>query len=152
MIIYRIALTEYSDMTGEGARLYGGRWNLQGEPTIYGSGSIAAALLERLTIDPELFSSNRYLLYSTIFIDCPDELILKIDLSKLPTGWDAIPAPTVSARYGSGLFAQNVFCFEVPSVVDTSSRNYVINPLNPLVKRLSIKTTSLKLDYRIIRY
>lgn len=87
-----------------------------------------------------------------MFIDCPDDLILKIDPTKLPPDWDAIPAPTTSARFGSGLFGQRVFCFEIPSVVDTSSKNYVINPLHPSAKRLSIKTTSLKLDYRIIRY
>ena len=45
--IFRIAKSEYiDDFTGEGARLYGGRWNLVGDPMLYFSQSLSLSLLE----------------------------------------------------------------------------------------------------------
>ncbi len=48
MITYRIARRPYAGLTGEGARLYGGRFNPPGVPAIYTSQSIALAVLEIL--------------------------------------------------------------------------------------------------------
>ena len=49
MTVYRIASEEYAgDLRGEGARLFGGRWNSEGIPLLYCSGSRALALLEQL--------------------------------------------------------------------------------------------------------
>ena len=75
MKVYRLALTQYCDLSGEGAKIYGGRWNLPGNPAIYAGASISASLLERLTIDSELLSSERHLLYSVMEFSIPDPLI-----------------------------------------------------------------------------
>ncbi len=48
MITYRIARRPYAGLTGEGARLYGGRFNPPGIPAVYTSQSIALAVLEIL--------------------------------------------------------------------------------------------------------
>ena len=48
MICYRVARRQYADLTGEGARLYGGRFNPPGIPAVYASQSIALAVLEIL--------------------------------------------------------------------------------------------------------
>ena len=77
MMGYRIARTEFCDLKGEGAKQFGGRWNLPGYAAVYASSSVSSALLERLTIDPELFASERYVLYSVMEIDCPDVLIYR---------------------------------------------------------------------------
>ncbi|WP_373397506.1 RES domain-containing protein [Algoriphagus halophilus] len=91
MIVYRIALTEYNDTSGTGAKLFGGRWNLPGHPAIYAGSSISSSLLERLTIDPELFSSDRLIKYSVMEIQIPEELIFlqKLTIS-LPTGTNSL--------------------------------------------------------------
>jgi RES domain-containing protein len=151
MIIYRIARQEFCDVSGEGAKRFGGRWNLPGTPALYGSLSIAAALLERLTIDPELFSSERYVLYGVMEFDCPDSLIVQPSTSELPSGWDAIPPLNVSQQFGASLFNQGKTCFTVPSVVDPSSFNAVINPMSPHFHEVTFKTYPLSLDKRIIR-
>jgi RES domain-containing protein len=151
MKIYRIARTEFCDISGEGAKRYGGRWNPPGLPVLYGSSTIATALLERLTIDPEMFSAERYVLYSVMEFDCPDRLVFIPPFNKLPEGWDAIPAERCSQQFGADLIQSGVVCFAVPSVVDKTSLNYVINPLAKEFERLLIKVYPLELDKRVVK-
>lgn len=151
MRIFRVALTEFCDASGEGAKQYGGRWNLRGHPALYGSGSVAAALLERLTIDPELFSSDRYRLYSVMELSCDDSLIYKPPATEFPMGWDTIPPVKASMEYGTRLIQSGIVCFEVPSVVDITSRNYLINPLARDFAKIEWKVYPLRLDERIVR-
>jgi len=151
MKVYRIALTQYCDSSGEGAKRYGGRWNLPGNPAIYAGASISISLLERLTIDPELFSSERYWLYSVMEISIPKELILTPELADLPSGWNQIPAVKASQEYGTTLLKSGILCFAVPSIVDPSSLNYVINPLSENFSLLESKVYPLELDKRIVK-
>lgn len=151
MIVYRIARNEFCDTSGEGAKRYGGRWNRKGVPAVYASGSVSAALLERLTIDPELFSSDRYLLYSVVELDCPDAYIQRFGAEKLPVDWDAIPHQKESEDFGTALLENGVLCFAVPSVVDPTSSNFVINPLSVHFKLIESRVTPLNLDRRIVR-
>ena len=75
---------------GEGARLYGGRWNRKGVAVVYTAGSQALALLEMLVQDEPLRA--RYLV---IPADIPDDLpVERIQLSDLPSDW------TSPARHG----------------------------------------------------
>ncbi|MBX2967646.1 MAG: RES family NAD+ phosphorylase [Cyclobacteriaceae bacterium] len=149
MIIYRLARNEFCDVSGEGAKRYGGRWNLPGHPALYGSGTASSAMLERLTIDPELFAAERYVLYSIMEFTCPDQLVYQP--KALPAAWDAIPPMRASQEFGVELFSLGHLCFAVPSVVDKSSINFVINPLNKNFNKMSWKTYPLELDQRIVR-
>jgi RES domain-containing protein len=151
MIIYRIARTEFCDVSGEGAKLYGGRWNFTGLPVLYASSSIASALLERLTVDPELFASERYIFYSIMEFDCPARLIKKIPENELPANWDAIPFTKSSQQFGTELIQSGTVCFEVPSVVDKTSFNYIINPLAKNFSKIIWKIYPLELDKRVIK-
>lgn len=151
MRVYRIALTQYCDTSGEGAKLYGGRWNHPGFPAIYAGSSLSSSLLERLTIDPELFSSERYVLYSVMEILVPDELTFVPEEQELPLDWNLIPSVNASQSYGTGLLNSGILCFAVPSVVDPSSLNYVINPLAEQFHLLEFKVYPLELDKRITR-
>lgn len=151
MKAYRIALTKYSDTSGEGAKQYGGRWNQPGLPAIYAAASLSAGLLERLTIDPELLSSERYLDYSVMEFSISEELIFFPSLKELPNNWNEIPAAMASMEYGSKLIKNGVLCFAVPSVVDPTSTNFVINPLSPDFNKIQHSTYPLDLDKRIQR-
>jgi RES domain-containing protein len=134
MIIYRIARTEYCDTSGEGAKIYGGRWNLPGYAVLYGCRTIASALLERLTVDPELFASERYILYSIMEFNCPDRLIVKPDLNELPENWDSIPFNKATQEFGAKLIQSGIFCFAIPSVVDKTSLNFVLIRFQEILK------------------
>ena len=47
MIVFRLAKKQYTHkLSGEGAELYGGRWNSVGTPMLYTSESRSLALLE----------------------------------------------------------------------------------------------------------
>lgn len=151
MKVFRIAMTQYCDASGEGAKRFGGRWNLPGNPTLYAGASVASSLLERLTIDPELFASDRYVKYSVMEINLPAVHIFTPSLEDLPIGWDLIPAIQASMKYGTGLLQSGILAFAVPSVVDSSSLNYVINPLSPQFSLIEFKVYPLALDSRIIR-
>lgn len=151
MKVYRIALTQYCDTSGEGAKRYGGRWNLPGVPALYGGSSVSSSLLERLTIDPELFASERYVLYSIMEFDIPDELVFVPKLGELPKDWDAIPPKSASQEYGTNLLQKGLLCFGVPSVVDQTSLNCVLNPLAEKFHLVTYKVYSLRLDERIVR-
>lgn len=151
MRVYRIALTKYTDLSGEGAKLYGGRWNLAGYPAIYAGSSISSSLLERLTIDPELFSSNRYVLYSVMEINLPEELIYFAKIEDLPSKWDHIPSTLASQMFGTEFLKSGNLCFAVPSIIDPTSRNFVINPQSKDFPSIKSKIYPLKLDERIIR-
>ncbi|UJP65328.1 RES family NAD+ phosphorylase [Mongoliitalea daihaiensis] len=151
MKAYRIALTTYADTSGEGAKRYGGRWNLPGTPALYAGENIAVALVERLTIDPELFSSERHILYSIIEFDLPSEHIFTPTLEELPTGWNSLPATQASMHFGNKLLMEGRLGFAIPSIVDLTSLNLVINPQAELFSCLTIKSYSLNLDNRIIR-
>ncbi|MEX2566560.1 MAG: RES family NAD+ phosphorylase [Cyclobacteriaceae bacterium] len=151
MKVYRIALTKYCDTSGEGAKLYGGRWNLPRNPALYGGSSVSSSLLERLTIDAELFSSERYVLYSVMEFDVPEEMVQIQNLGKLPSGWNAIPPKVISQEYGSNLLKSGLLCFGVPSIVDPSSMNFIINPISEKFNSVRIKVYPLQLDQRIVK-
>jgi RES domain-containing protein len=151
MKIFRIALTKFCDASGEGAKRYGGRWNLPGYPALYGCNTVAAALLERLTIDSELFSSERYMRYSVMEFLCDDSLLYIPIQKELPNGWDSIPFTKVSQEFGTAQLKQGTVCFVVPSVVDVTSLNAVINPTSNHFSKIRWKVYPLTLDQRIVR-
>ncbi len=48
MICYRVVRRKYDNLSGQGAKLFGGRFNPPGIPAVYSSQSIALAVLEVL--------------------------------------------------------------------------------------------------------
>jgi hypothetical protein len=54
-------------------------------------------------------------------------------------------------EFGTNLLKSGILCFGVPSVVDPSSMNVVINPLAESFPTLETKVYLLELDKRILR-
>jgi RES domain-containing protein len=98
---WRIVQERYSKeaFNGEGARLYGGRWNSAGHAAVYAGGSRALAVLEMLVhLDgPQLLSS--YLLYEAEF---PESLMTELPVGDLPQDWRDDPAPRSTQMMGEG--------------------------------------------------
>ncbi|MCZ8353489.1 MAG: RES family NAD+ phosphorylase [Cyclobacteriaceae bacterium] len=151
MICYRISLTKYAVTSGMGAKLVGGRWNLPGTPALYACHTISAALLERLTIDSELFASDRYVLYSIMEFKFDDRHIHVYQEKQLPEGWNSIPFQHTSQVFGNVILQSGKLAFAVPSVVDPSSLNIILNPISELFERVDYKVYPLTLDKRIVR-
>jgi len=120
------------DLSGEGAKLTGGRWYRKGTPVVYTSKSIALACLETLVhLNASGLPLNRYL----VQIDIPDNVWHKsklFDIANLPAGWDATPTGKVSLDIGGHWLASNSSALlVVPSIIVPQEHNVLINPAHP---------------------
>jgi RES domain-containing protein len=141
MISYRISKTRYaSDLSGEGARLNGGRWNHKLTPCTYCSESRALAILE-FTVNTDIALIARALSITTFEI--PDRSILEIPEASLPGNWKETPAPSSTKDFGTNLLTTaRSLILKIPSIVVPEEFNYIINPSDPeigLVKIISVR-------------
>lgn len=141
MIVYRVGRLKYAnDLTGEGARLFGGRWNHKGIPCLYTSGSRSLTLLE-YSVNVNLDDVPRAL--TMAIIEIPDSSIKFIPEAQLPGNWKHAPAPGETKDFGSDLFKNEQFSvFKISSTVVPEEFNYLLNPLHQdskLFKLLEIK-------------
>lgn len=152
MKVYRIAKTRYvDDMSGSGARIFGGRWNHKGTGVIYTSENRALATVEYLVHVPLSIAPASL---SLVTLQIPDEMILQeIAVSDLPNNWREYPAPTRLAELGTNWATRNEsLLLRVPSVVVDQEFNILLNPLHPDIKRVSIfRVESYAFDKRLFR-
>jgi len=135
---------------GEGARLWGGRWNSPGLPAIYCSLSLSLALLEILVhagtleerADPRVWFS----------ISLPRAAALAITARSLPASWNA-PAlnPATAALGDAWLRGNRSVALRVPSVLLPGEWNYLLNPGHPAFRKQVVwsKPQRLEIDPRI---
>jgi len=136
MLVYRISRSKWAnDLSGEGARLYGGRWNNKGVACLYTSSSISLAILE-FSVNVSLDQIPRSL--SLVTLKIPDEVyVLKIE--DLPGDWNSVPAPSSTKDFGSGLLTEGRhLTIKIPSSVISRESNFIINPLHPQIKQCKI--------------
>lgn len=137
MRVFRLGKAAYaaSVMDGEGARLWGGRWNPPGLPVVYTSESLALAVLEQL-VHADLADLPDDLVATTLEI--PDGLP-STTLDDLPAGWRDHPAPPEVQELGAAwLVAAETPVLRVPSAVVPREHNRLINPRHPLAARVRV--------------
>lgn len=149
MLVYRIGRTKHAnDLSGEGAKINGGRWNHKNVPCVYTSESRALSLLE-YTVNINIDDIPRALSITTIEI--PDSEILSIKIESLPGDWKQTPAPTSTKDFGTRLSKESKkLILKIPSSVITEEYNYILNPAlsdNKLLKIIDIR--DLIYDIRI---
>jgi RES domain-containing protein len=127
---WRIVKSRYAAaFDGEGARLYGGRWNSPGTRMVYTSSSISLAVLEVLVY---LQKANLLSSYSLISASFDDAFVERLERSRLPDGWRTYPAPSELQRIGDEwVQSQGSAVLEVPSVIVERESNYLLNPAHP---------------------
>lgn len=151
MRCYRITIMKYTQkLSGEGARLYGGRWNSEGHSLVYTAQTSSLAMLEMLVhINANSVGDN----FCMMIIDVPDKLLAKPILVKdLPLHWDKNPHAYDTQRLGDEfiLKAENV-AIAVPSAVNTLEHNYLINDRHPSFSKVKIiDTLPLDFDRRLL--
>ncbi len=127
MTVYRLAYRNYvDDMSGIGARLYGGRWNPKGTACLYTSAHVSLALLEKFVHAQGKEDMTGLMLLS---IELPDngDLVYHVDESQMVDGW--MGNIDYSQWLGKQLLAEDAFvAFSVPSVIVPTERNVIINP------------------------
>jgi RES domain-containing protein len=150
-IVWRIttARRARAAFSGEGARLYGGRWNPKGVPLVYTAESRALAMLEMLVQDEPLHA--RYMVISATI---PDGLAIeRVDPTKLPSDWRA-PQRTEDLRAIGAEWATSsrTVVLAAPSAVLPEETNYLLNVLHPDFRRIRVgKPRVLVTDVRLLR-
>ena len=151
MIVYRIAKTRHIyDLTGAGARIYGGRWNHKGIGMIYTSENRSLASLEFLVHAPHAILPTDL---SIAAIRVPDSIISKeISISDLPDNWNKYPSPLKLADIGTRWALSNeTLLLRVPSVVIPHEFNILINPSHTDINKIAIsKIEKYQFDDRLL--
>lgn len=127
MLVWRVCRRPFADLSGDGARLYGGRWNSPGRPVVYAAESAALAVLEvRVPLDLD-------------WNMLPDDYVLiAIDLSSVASKRMAdIPADPRAAG-DAWLAANRLALLRVPSAIVCESANVLINVAHPDARRISM--------------
>ncbi|MEQ9426760.1 MAG: RES family NAD+ phosphorylase [Cyclobacteriaceae bacterium] len=138
MIVYRICKTyppEHNPIDGMGAFQRGGRWNSKGTAAVYTASSLALARAELSRhMNLETIPDD----YRVYEIAIPDEKYPLID--PLPPNWDSDPIDYLSKESGDNLLNNtNLLGFQVPSVCDRNSFNYILNPNSKHYKKVKVK-------------
>jgi RES domain-containing protein len=150
MLVFRIAGKKYiRDLTGLGAKQYGGRWNLPGTAILYTSETRALAMIEFLVhlAWPNL-PKDSYIATLTI----PEAQVPEIlSPNQLPKNWRGYPAPENLAHLGVDWARSNrSLTLRVPSAVVDQEYNLLINPAHPDLGLIKIlKVEELKFDRRL---
>ena len=150
LTVWRLTTARFakSAFSGEGARLYAGRWNRKGTALVYTAASQSLAMLEMLVQDEP--PRARYVM---IEVRLPKALTVdRIKIEDLPSDWRDIAAREKlqairtewARKRGSAVLA-------VPSAVIPAETNYLLNPLHPDFRRIKIgKPRRFETDLRLI--
>jgi RES domain-containing protein len=142
MLVYRICGRPYTALDGEGARLYGGRWNSPGQPAVYTSTHLSLAALECLVhVDFDNLPANLVWLK----IEVPDAASIEVfPKSTAPNERDA-------AAFGDAwLKSRRNLSLVVPSVVLSVEKNVIINPAHVEMGTVSIlDIQKFEFDHRL---
>ncbi|HKP22598.1 MAG TPA: RES family NAD+ phosphorylase [Dongiaceae bacterium] len=146
---FRVARRPYADLSGEGARRVGGRWNSPGRPALYAAESRALAVLEvlaHLDLDAQLIPA--------------DYVIMTVDFSTLDdvSGWmedgPSLPPSDAECRAVGDAFLNSgrSLLLRLPSILVPRASNFMVNPLHPLAAHLRVAPLEpFAFDRRLLR-
>jgi RES domain-containing protein len=138
MQVFRIAREKYvRDLSGEGARRYGGRWNRKGTPLLYTAESRSLAIVEYLVHVPvALAPDDVWIARITLPGGAPVE---ELKPGRLPAGWNLYPAPEALAELGTAWARANRrLVLKVPSAVVAGEYNLLVNPAHRLFAKVKV--------------
>ncbi len=133
MIVYRVAPPRHAaDLSGEGARLAGGRWNSKGCPMLYATEQPALSMLEYLAHFEVSISPTDLML---VELTLPDPLTIEApDVADLPADWMSRPIMPSSIAFGDTWAASNrTPVLKLPSVMVPIGfgSSILLNPRHP---------------------
>ncbi len=147
---WRIVKRKYAKTAflGEGARIFGGRWNSPGFPVVYTAESQSLATLEIL-VHLESFDLLRRYVVAKVEID--ESLISELDSSRLPRGWRADPSPAKNRAIGDNWLKSGASAvLQAPSAIIPAERTFLLNPRHRDFSRLRFGTFSaFRFDSRL---
>jgi RES domain-containing protein len=151
MEVCRLTRDIYARPDGEGAYLYGGRWNFPYTAIVYTSPTLSLAILEYLVhLDTDLVPTNVVTLSATI----PDAIpIERIHVSSLPHNWRTVQIHPALQRLGTDWVNRGeTAVLQVPSAIVPPEHNILLNPNHPDFERITwYKPTPFIFDSRLFK-
>lgn len=138
MILWRLTAPEHAPgLDGEGARLWGGRWNSPGTAVVYTAGSLALALLETwVHLPPAMRRRGALPPRVSVEIELPDSI--SMETAEMPD-WSDTQA---LRRFGDEWARSRRSCaLSVPSAVIPPERNVILNPVHPDMRLVEVRAT-----------
>lgn len=151
MIVFRITNETYkNDISGNGAAMFGSRWNSKGTRLLYTSQSISLSILESLVhLKRGDIPPTQYLLH----IELPDEKeIAEISYKKIKKDWHREIEYT---QWMGDQFIRNKknLFLKVPSAIVPQESNVLLNPAHNEFKKVKLVASELlELDKRLTEY
>ena len=149
MKVYRISTSDYSDdLSGTGARIYGGRWNKKGSPLLYCSENVSLSIFEILVhFDSLTIPQDLELLELQIDGN-------QIEVFPLPQFKKIKAAKDAEYQFKNAgqewIKACTQLALKVPSIISIYDHNILINPSHPNFSQIvKTKKESLELDSRL---
>ena len=152
MRVYRIARKRHlDDLTGAGAKTFGGRWNHRGTAILYTSETRSLAMVEFL-VHVSWMQAPSDLGIATLEIanEIQPENLLPADL---PEDWRFYPAPPRLADLGTGwVHSKRSLLLRVPSAIVEQEHNILINPgHSDLIRVTVLEVKDLEFDRRLLK-
>ena len=149
MILYRFARQIYSnDISGNGAKKLGGRWNSPGFPVVYTSTAISLSLLELFVYH----TTYEVILVNVLMrIETPDIPVQSLSDNSLKQNWqkDIDYSRFIGNEF---LKSKKSLLLKVPSVIIPEEYNMIINPVHPDFKKVKIiKAAPFQFDARLFK-
>ncbi len=141
MICWRLVKSRRADqvLSGDGARLFGGRWNHPGARIVYASSTLSLAALE---VFVHLHGHEANMRFAAVQLSIPDDAVVVLSRSGLPDGWRSSPAPDTCKEIGSTWArSQRSLALIVPSIIVPQETNILICVDHPQFKRVKVSST-----------
>ena len=152
MKVWRICRACYAAeaFSGDGARLFGGRWNSPGVPMVYASPSLALAAIELFVhLEPNQQPDD---LVAIAAVLPAGEPVKRLRPQDLPDTWwrdDFEPLRKIGDRW---IREKSHLALEVPSAALRIESNLLLNPLHPAIARLKVEEPQpFRFDARMFR-
>jgi RES domain-containing protein len=136
MKVYRLTPKKYAaDLSGTGAKLYGGRWNGVGVSILYTSENLSLCVLENIVhINNPTFLPT----FQAVTIEMPDSF-KAYSIDDFPTNWRTQDAFESLRKLTDNFIEKRRFlAMKVPSAIIDIEYNFLINPQHSLFREVKI--------------
>ncbi len=149
MFIYRITKAQYAgDLSGLGAKLFGGRWNSKGTPILYFASSRSLAVLELFVhVSQSQAPKDLKILKAKL----PDTSIEEFDQASFDKMLRSKFSVSQFKKAGdSWIDRQRSLALSVPSVIIPEEKNILVNPEHTDIDKLKIvEIEDFSFDHRL---